>query len=71
MIRDNGEIETDNESDCDSMSSLEDADDEEYVVQRELMVTRKALSVQAKEDDEVQRRTIFTLGATSKTRYVV
>ena len=29
----NGEIETDNESDCDSMSSLEDADDEEYVVQ--------------------------------------
>ena len=30
-MRDYGEIETDNESDCDSMPSLEDADDEEYV----------------------------------------
>ena len=67
-MRDNGEIETDNESDCDSIPSLEDADDEEYAVQGELMVARRALSVQAKEDDE---RTFFTLGATSKTRYVV
>ena len=32
-MRDNGEIETDNESDCDSMSSLKDADDKEYAVQ--------------------------------------
>ena len=32
VMRDNGEIEIDNESDCDSMPSLEDADDEEYVV---------------------------------------
>ena len=53
VMRDNGEIETDNESDCDSMPSLEDADDEEYVVQGELMVARRALSVQAKEDDEM------------------
>ena len=58
-MRDNGEIETDNESDCDSMPSLEDADDEEYVVQGELMVARRALSVQAKEDDEMQRDNIF------------
>ena len=58
-MRDNGEIETDNESDCDSMSSLEDADDEEYAGQRELMVARRALSVQAKEDDEIQRDNIF------------
>ena len=58
-MRDNGEIETDNESDCDSMPSLEDADDEEYAVQGELMVARRALSVQAKEDDEVQRENIF------------
>ena len=29
---DNGEFEMDNELDCDSMPSLEDADDEEYVV---------------------------------------
>ena len=54
VILDNGEIKTDNESDCDSMPSLEDVDDEEYVVQGELMVARRALSVQAKENDEVQ-----------------
>ena len=58
-MRDNGEIETDNESDCYSMPSLEDADDEEYVVQGELMVARRALSVQAKEDDEMERDNIF------------
>ena len=58
-MRDNGEIETDNESDCDSMSSLEDADDEEDAIQGELMVARRALSVQAKEDDEMQRDNIF------------
>ena len=59
VMRDNGEIETDNESDYDSMPSLEDADDEEYAVQGELMVARRALSVQAKEDDEMQRDNIF------------
>ena len=59
VMRDNAEIETDNESDCDSMPSLEDADDEEYAVQGELMVARRALSVQAKEDDEMQRDNIF------------
>ena len=31
-MRDNGQIEIDNESDCDSMPSLEDADEEEYAV---------------------------------------
>ena len=59
VMRDNGEIETDNESDCDSMPSLEDVDDEEYAIQGELMVARRALSVQAKEDDEVQQDNIF------------
>ena len=41
------------------MPFLEDADDEEYAVQGELMVARRALSVQAKEDDEMQRDNIF------------
>ena len=59
VIWDNGEIETNNESDCDSMLSLEDANDEEYAVQGELMVVRRALRVQAKEDDEMQRDNIF------------
>ena len=59
VMRDNGEIETDNEWDCDSMPSLEDVGDEEYAVQGELMVARRALSVHAKEDDEMQRDNIF------------
>ena len=49
----------DHESGCDSMPSLEDADDEEYTVQGELMVARRGLSVQSKEDDERQRDKIF------------
>ena len=59
VVRDNSEIETNNESDCDSMPSLKDVDDEEYPVQGELLVARRALSVQAKEDDEVQLENIF------------
>ena len=58
-MRDNGEIEIDNEFDCDSMPSLEDVDDEEYAVQGELMVAKRAFSVQAKEDDEMKRDNIF------------
>ena len=49
----------DHESGCDSMPSLEDVDDEEYIVQGELMVARRGLSVQSKEDDEMQRDNIF------------
>ena len=54
-MRDNGEIEMNNKSYCDSMPSLEDVDDKEYAVQGELMVARRALSVQAKGVDEEQR----------------
>ncbi|GKV07004.1 hypothetical protein SLEP1_g18816 [Rubroshorea leprosula] len=55
-----GEIETEGESDDDSMPPLEDADDGmEYAVDGELLVTRHALNVQAKEDDDVQRDNIF------------
>ena len=42
VIRDNGEIETDNESNCYFMSSLENVDDEEYAIQGELLVARRA-----------------------------
>ena len=59
VMRDSVEIETDSELDYDSMPSLEDVDDEEYAVQGELMVATRALSVQAKEDDEMQRDNIF------------
>ena len=59
VMRDNGEIETYRESDFDSMPSLEDVNDEEYAPQGELFVARRALSLQAKEEEEVQRENIF------------
>ena len=59
VMGDNGEIETDHELDCDSRPSLEDANDEDYAAQEELLVARTALSVQAKEEDEVQQENIF------------
>ncbi|GKV06981.1 hypothetical protein SLEP1_g18795 [Rubroshorea leprosula] len=60
ILKEDGEIETEGESDDDSMPPLEDVNDGmEYVVDGELLVTRRALNVQAKEDDEVQRDNIF------------
>ncbi|GKU99878.1 hypothetical protein SLEP1_g12658 [Rubroshorea leprosula] len=54
------EIETEGESNDESMPPSEDANDGvEDAVDRELLVTRRALNVQAKEDDEVQRDNIF------------
>ena len=47
------EIEFDNEDDIRSMPPLEGVDDEEYVVQCELLVARRALSMQVKENDQV------------------
>ncbi|GKV07003.1 hypothetical protein SLEP1_g18815 [Rubroshorea leprosula] len=46
ILREDGEIETEGESDDDSMPPLEDADDGmEYAVDGELLVTRRALNV--------------------------
>ena len=41
------------------MPSLEDTDDKVYSTQGELLVAMGALSVQAKEDDKIQRENIF------------
>ncbi|KAL5801029.1 hypothetical protein ACOSQ3_032661 [Xanthoceras sorbifolium] len=59
VLKDDGGIESEGESDGESMPPLEDADDFEYPVGGELLVARRALSAQAKEDDEVQRENIF------------
>ncbi|GKV07030.1 hypothetical protein SLEP1_g18841 [Rubroshorea leprosula] len=60
ILREDGEMETEGESDDESMPPLEGANDGvEYAVDGELLVTRRALNVQAKEDDEVQRDNIF------------
>ncbi|KAL5738445.1 hypothetical protein ACOSP7_031206 [Xanthoceras sorbifolium] len=60
VIRDNGEVESeDDEENTDSMPPLEDVDNEEYAVQGEMLVARRALSVQVKKEEEVQRENIF------------
>jgi len=61
ILRDDGEIvSTSEESDCDDMPPLEDASDLEYVVGDKVLVIRRSLSVQTKEDDvEQQRENIF------------
>ncbi|KAK1558549.1 hypothetical protein Q3G72_003630 [Acer saccharum] len=59
VLKDDGGIESEGEFDDESMPPLEDASDLEYAVGGELLVSRRALSAQAKEDDEVQRDNIF------------
>lgn len=60
IMQEDGEIVTEDEdSDTESILPLEDGDNEEYAAQGELLVARRALSVQVKEDDEVQRENIF------------
>ena len=59
ILRDNGEIESNDKNDTRSMPPLEDMDDKGYVAQGELQVARKALSMQVKEDDKVQQENIF------------
>ena len=53
VLKDDGDIESEGESDDESMPPLEDASDVEYPENGELLVARRALSAQAKEDEEV------------------
>ncbi|KAH9657953.1 hypothetical protein KPL70_023288 [Citrus sinensis] len=58
ILRD--DVETESESDDDPMPPLEDANDGvEYPVDGKLMVARRALNMQVKENAEVQRDNIF------------
>ena len=58
-MRDNGEIETEDEE-SDSMPPLEDANDCEYAVEGHVLVIMRALNTQVKEvSDDVQRENIF------------
>ncbi|KAH9649363.1 Endonuclease [Citrus sinensis] len=60
ILRDDGDVETESESYDDPMPPLEDANDGvEYLVDGKLMVVRRALNVQVKEDAKVQRDNIF------------
>ncbi|PON88620.1 hypothetical protein TorRG33x02_155250, partial [Trema orientale] len=53
VLRDDGEIETEDEDETNSMPPLEDANEEEYPAQGDLLVARRALSAQAKDEEEV------------------
>ncbi|PKI67557.1 hypothetical protein CRG98_012141 [Punica granatum] len=61
VMRDNGEDVTDNEdSDTDDMPPLEDVSEEEYLALDALtLVARRALSLQTKGVEELQRENIF------------
>ncbi|GKU99786.1 hypothetical protein SLEP1_g12580 [Rubroshorea leprosula] len=60
VMQDNGEIVIkDEDSDTDEMPPLEDTYEEEFAVHGDLLVARRALSVQAKDVNEVQRENIF------------
>ena len=61
ILRDDGEIMSSSEEfDCDDMPPLKDASDLKYVVGDKVLVIRRSLSVQTKEDDvEQQRKSIF------------
>ena len=72
LFKENGDIETESESEDDNvLPPLMESDVEDYVVEGEALVTRHALNVQVKEEDEEQRENIFHARCTSKTRYVV
>jgi hypothetical protein len=61
ILRDDGEIvSTSEESDCDDMPPLKDVSNLKYVVGDKVLVNRRSLSVQTKEDDvQQQRENIF------------
>ena len=71
IVRDDGEVVTDEEED-DHMPSLEDVSDEECVAATNLtLVTRRALSAQTRDQDKSNEKIFFILGAMSLTRCVV
>ena len=53
VLQDNGKIVTEDETEENEISPLEDVEDEEY------LVARRALSVQVKEDETMQQENIF------------
>ncbi|KAH9780587.1 Endonuclease [Citrus sinensis] len=60
VLRDNGEIVTEDETEENEILPLEDVEDEEYIAPGELtLVARRALSVQMKEDEAAQQENMF------------
>ena len=61
VINAQGELESENEEDVDDddMPPLEDADDVQNAVVGELLVARRVLNVQVKEEESNQRENLF------------
>ncbi|KAH9650499.1 hypothetical protein KPL70_026409 [Citrus sinensis] len=60
VLRDNGEIITEDEMEENEIPPLENVEDEQYIVPGELtLVAMRALNVQVKEDEAAQRENIF------------
>lgn len=59
IIREDGDVETESESEKECMPPLEDASDIDEPVDGALLVARRALSAIVKEDEKVQRENIF------------
>ncbi|KAL4651966.1 hypothetical protein ACB092_01G198800 [Castanea dentata] len=61
VINAQGELESENEEEVENvdMPSLEDADDEQNAVAGDLLVTRRVLNVQVKEEESNQRENLF------------
>ncbi|XP_010529071.1 PREDICTED: uncharacterized protein LOC104806048 [Tarenaya hassleriana] len=59
VLRDDGEIETEAESDTESMPSLKDDFEEQLPAKGEALVIRRILNLKAKEEEVVQRENIF------------
>ena len=53
ILKDDGDIETENESDNESVPPLENDSGVEYPVDGKLLVARRAFSVQVKVDEKV------------------
>ena len=72
ILRKDGKIEIEGEYDEEPKQSLkEDNEEVEYPVTGDLLVTRRALNVQVKEENEVQHDNIFHTRCHLKTRCVV
>ena len=60
ILREDGEVETEGESDEEPKQSLgEEYEEVEYPITGDLLEARRALNVQVKEDEEVQCDNIF------------
>ena len=70
ILKDDGEIEIEHESNDDSIPPLEDASDVEYPIDGELLTSKKLSVCKSKKMTRYSIKTSFILDAMSIIRYV-